>query len=67
MLSKKVIQIDRVILSTEISHVKKVIQNGYPKNFFLNPKSTLLTVNLRLVVILSLLREITLVHLAGIE
>ena len=33
--SKKVIQIDRVELSTEISNVKKVIQKSYP-NFFIH-------------------------------
>ena len=32
-IQKKVIQIDRVILSTEISQVKKVIKKSYPKTF----------------------------------
>ena len=30
---KKVIQIDMVELSTELSHIKKVIQTSYPKTF----------------------------------
>ena len=42
-IQKKVIQIDRVILSTEISQVKKVIQKSYPKTFLSKFNLTYLT------------------------